>query len=71
MSSYRQILYHVIFRTKGSKKTLSLEHTRELYAYIMGIIKNQQEHHKKMSFVEEYRKLLKEHEIKIDERYFP
>ena len=147
MSSYRQILYHVIFRTKGSEKTLSLEHTRELYAYIMGIIKNkncflyringmeehvhilsdlhpsialadyvrdiktssslwlkqnlnfqnfvrwadgyaaltyayrdkemiinyiknQQEHHKKVSFMEEYRKLLKEHEIKIDERYF-
>ena len=148
MSSYRQILYHIIFRTKGSKKVLSLEHTRELYAYIMGVIRNkncflyringmeehlhilsdlhpsialadyvrdiktssslwlkqnlnfpnfmgwadgyaaltyayrdkeiiinyiinQQEHHKKVSFVEEYRKLLKEHGIKIDERYFP
>ena len=147
MSSYRQILYHIIFRTKGSEKTLSLEHKRELYAYIMGVIKNkncflyringmeehvhilsdlhpsialadyvrdiktssslwlkqnlnfpnfmgwadgyaaltyayrdkeiiinyiinQQEHHKKVSFVEEYRKLLNEHEIKIDERYF-
>ena len=148
MSSYRQILYHIIFRTKGSKKTLSLEHKRELYAYIMGVIRNkncflyringmeehvhilsdlhpsialadyvrdiktssslwlkqnlnfpnfigwadgyaaltyafrdkekiinyiinQQEHHKKVDFVEEYRKLLKEHGIKIDEKYFP
>jgi len=40
MSSYRQIIYHIIFRTKGSKKTLSLEYNKELYAYITGIIKN-------------------------------
>ena len=40
MSSYRQVLYHFIFRTKDSKKTLSLEHSQELYAYIIGIIKN-------------------------------
>ena len=148
MSSYRQILYHIIFRTKNSEKTLSLEYNKELFAYMMGIIKNkncflyringmedhihilsdlhpsvaladyirdiktsssiwlkqnmnfpnfkgwadgyaaltyayrdkkmiinyiinQQEHHKKVSFAEEYRKLLEEHEIKIDEKYFP
>lgn len=40
MSSYRQVLYHLIFRTKDSKKTLSQEHSQELYAYIIGIIKN-------------------------------
>jgi len=40
MSSYRQILYHLIFRTKDSRKTLVQEHSVELYAYIMGIIKN-------------------------------
>jgi REP element-mobilizing transposase RayT len=40
MSSYRQILYHLIFRTKDSRKTLVQEHSRELYAYLMGIIKN-------------------------------
>jgi REP element-mobilizing transposase RayT len=40
MSSYRQILYHLIFRTKESRKTLVQEHSRELYAYLMGIIKN-------------------------------
>lgn len=40
MSSYRQILYHIIFRTKGSEKTIPLEHNKELFAYIMGIIKN-------------------------------
>jgi putative transposase len=39
MSSYRQILYHLVFRTKGGRKTLVPEYSRELYAYIMGIIR--------------------------------
>jgi putative transposase len=40
MSSYRQILYHLVFRTKYSRNTIVPEHSRELYAYIMGIIRN-------------------------------
>jgi REP element-mobilizing transposase RayT len=40
MSSYRQILYHLVFRTKDNRKTIVYEHSKELYAYIMGIIKN-------------------------------
>lgn len=148
MSSYRQIIYHIVFRTKNSRKTLNLSHSEDLYKYIWGIIrnkngflyringmeehvhilcdlhpsialadfvrdiktasslwlkqsgnfadfdgwadgyagltysnkdkdviiqyiKNQREHHKKISFEVEYRKLLEEHGIKIDERYFP
>ena len=148
MSSYRQILYHLIFRTKDSRKALATDHSRELYAYFMGIIKNkncflyringmedhihilcdlhpsialadymrdvktasslwlkqsgkfpefggwaegyaaftyawkdkemiisyiknQQEHHKNESFEEELRRLLVEHGIEIDEKYFP
>ena len=148
MSSYRQILYHLIFRTKDSRKVLVQEHSRELYAYLMGIIKNkncflyringmedhlhilsdlhptialadymrdiktsssiwlnqsgkfpefdgwadgyaaltyswkdkdmivnyiknQQEHHKKESFKDELRRLLKEFGIEVDERFFP
>lgn len=39
MGSYKQILYHIVFRTKNSHRTLSLEHNDKLYAYIMGIIK--------------------------------
>jgi putative transposase len=39
MSSYRQILYHLVFRTKCSRRSLVPEHSRELYAYIMGVIK--------------------------------
>jgi len=38
---------------------------------IVNYIKNQQEHHKKESFKDELRKLLIEHGIKVDERYFP
>jgi len=146
MSSYRQILYHIVFRTKHGENVLSLEHNTELFAYISGIIKNkncflyringmedhilsdlhpsisladymrdiktassiwlkqnanfpkfnswaigyaaltyayrdkdviinyiknQQEHHKKSTFLEEYRSLLNEHNIRIDEKYFP
>ena len=37
---------------------------------IIGYIKKQKEHHKNISFEEEYRKLLIEQGISIDERYF-
>jgi len=40
MSSFRQILYHIVFRTKNSAKTLPLTESEELYRYIWGIIKN-------------------------------
>jgi hypothetical protein len=40
-------------------------------ARLIDYIKNQQEHHKKKSFEDEYRILLMESGIKIDERYFP
>ena len=32
-------------------------------------VKNQEEHHKKLSFRDEYIELLKEHEIEFDEKY--
>ncbi len=37
---------------------------------IIDYIKNQKEHHKKLSFEEEYRQFLIENGIVIDERYF-
>jgi REP element-mobilizing transposase RayT len=40
MSAYRQILYHIVFRTKGSGKTINLFHSDKLKNYIWGIIKN-------------------------------
>jgi putative transposase len=148
MSSYRQLLYHIVFRTMDSRPSLKQDHADQLYAYITGIIrnknshlyringvenhvhilsdlhpsfaladfmrdikassskwmkdcgifpdfngwaagygaftasylsldqlieyiKNQNEHHKKVSFEDEYRGLLKEAGIEIDEKYFP
>ncbi len=145
--SYTSLLYHIVFRTKYGKNTISEPHEKELYAYIMRIIsnkksklyriggtenhihllvdihptfavsdfmkelkeysskwmatnpnfpdfegwavsfaaltynlndkqmiieyiKNQKEQHKTVSFEEEYRKLLIENGIDIDERYF-
>jgi len=38
---------------------------------IVNYIKNQQEHHKIESFNDELRRLLKEHGIEIDEKFFP
>ena len=38
---------------------------------IVDYIKNQREHHKQTDFVSEYRKLLEEHGIMIDDRFFP
>jgi putative transposase len=147
MSSYRQIYYHIIFRTKRSEKTLPIEHLELLFAYVFGIIKAkkchlyringmqdhihiltdlhpnlaladfmrdlktsssiwlkqrtefkdfngwsngyaaltksfhekdqiinyikaQQEHHKQESFADEFRRLLKEEGVEIDENYF-
>ena len=148
MSSFRQVLYHIIFRTKNSARTIPLAESEELYRYIWGIIKNkngkllrmngmedhihilsdlppaialadyvreikgasshwlkgnpkfpafdgwaegyaaltyawrdkdiivkyiknQREHHKQTDFVTEYRKLLEEHGVAIDDRFFP
>ncbi|HLR36885.1 MAG TPA: IS200/IS605 family transposase [Chitinophagaceae bacterium] len=40
--AYRQILYHIVFRTKYSEKTIPQDNAPELYKYIWGIIKNKQ-----------------------------
>jgi REP element-mobilizing transposase RayT len=47
--------------------TYSLRDEPELIEYL----KRQEEHHRRVSFEEEYRKLLLDAGIKIDERYFP
>ncbi len=38
---------------------------------IIEYIKNQREHHAQVDFITEYRRLLEEQGIRIDERYFP
>lgn len=36
MSSYRQILYHIVFATKNRKPTIPEVNCEELYKYIFG-----------------------------------
>ena len=38
MSAYRKILYHIVFRTKESEKTICQEHRKDLYQYIGGFV---------------------------------
>ena len=37
---------------------------------VVNYIRNQKEHHKRMSFAEEYRAFLEENELEVDDRYF-
>jgi putative transposase len=58
MSSYRQILYHLVFRTKDSQKTLTTANSRELYAYMMGIIRNKNCHLYRINGMEDHLHIL-------------
>ena len=97
MSSYRQHLYHPVFRTKDSlptiKKASSLLCMKSIGLFtvfkgwavgygsftcsymdmdwLIDYVKNQQEHHKKITIEEEYRILLLEYGIIPNERFFP
>ncbi len=44
MSTYTQILYHIIFSTKHRKPTLPAANRPELFKYIWGILKNHKCH---------------------------
>ena len=40
MSSYRQILYHIVFATKYREATLCADQQHQLYQYITGVVRN-------------------------------
>uniref|UniRef100_UPI00321645DC transposase n=1 Tax=uncultured Draconibacterium sp. TaxID=1573823 RepID=UPI00321645DC len=54
MSSYRQIIYQIVFRTKHSQKTLKSEHKEKLFKYIWGAIKNKNCHLYRINGMEEH-----------------
>ena len=58
MSSYRQLLYHIVFRTKDSKPTINQEKVGELYSYITGIIRNKNSHLYQINGVENHLHIL-------------
>lgn len=44
-------------------------HSKSQISTVAAYIHNQQEHHKKVTFLDEYRKMLKDFEVEFDERY--
>jgi putative transposase len=54
MSSYRQHLYHVVFRTENSLPTLKPDRIDELYSYITGILRNKKCHLYRINGVENH-----------------
>ena len=58
MSSYRQLLYHVVFRTQASQPTIQKDNADQLYAYITGIIKNKNCHLYRINGIENHLHIL-------------
>jgi len=58
MSSYRQLLYHLVFRTKDSLPTIKQDNVSQLYAYITGIVKNKDSHLYRINGVENHLHIL-------------
>ena len=54
MSSYRQLLYHIVFRTYNSQPTINQKHADHLYTYLTGIIKNKNSHLYQINGVENH-----------------
>lgn len=54
MSSYRQLFYHILFRTKDSEPTINPENDQYLYAYITGIITNKEGHLYRINGVDDH-----------------
>ena len=58
MSSYRQHLYHIVFRTKESLPTIRQNNAHELYSYITGITKQKNSHLYRINGVENHLHIL-------------
>jgi putative transposase len=54
MSSYRQHLYYIVFRTKSSMFSIKQDHANDLYAYFTGIIKNKKSHLYRINGIENH-----------------
>lgn len=58
MSSYRQLLYHIVIRTKDNKPAIDLESSGQLYSYINGIARNKNSHLYRINGTEDHLHLL-------------
>lgn len=54
MSTYTQILYHIVFATKNRESVLTEDRRDDLYKYIWGIIKNREGHLYRIGGIEDH-----------------
>jgi hypothetical protein len=71
--SLAKIYTHLVFSTKHREPRLTDGLRAGLHAYMGGTlrqyIRNQREHHKRVSFQDEFRAFLRRYEVEYDERY--
>jgi len=58
MSTYTNIIYHIIFGTKNHAKTLTSQNKEQLYKYIWGIIQNKNSHLYRIGGIENHLHIL-------------
>ncbi len=54
MSTYTQILYHIVYSTKNRERTLTRDARSRLFEYVWGILNNKQCHLYSMNGVEDH-----------------
>jgi hypothetical protein len=47
----------------------AFSHSKSQISQVAAYIQNQQEHHKKVTFMDEYRKMLQDFEVEYDDKY--
>ncbi len=58
MSTYAQIIYHIVFSTKERERVLTASRRDDLFLYVWGIIKNKQGHLYRINGVEDHLHIL-------------
>jgi putative transposase len=54
LSTYTQIIYHIVFATKNRERVLDKSHREDLFRYIWGIVKNNDCHLFRLNGVEDH-----------------
>ncbi len=68
--SYTSSCFHCVFSTKERRPLIPPQLQERLWPYLGGIARQTQaEHHRKLTFQEEFLALLRRHRIAYDERY--
>lgn len=62
-------LIHLVYSTKNRNPWIPRAVQGSLFAYQAGIFKNQERHHRELTFQDKLRALFERHEIEFNERY--